>query len=130
MSHPLRVLVVDDNQDAADGLTKVIRLWGHEVRSAYDETAISLMHEFQPDVVLLDVGMPRMDGHTMAPQLRANLQSSQLTIIAVTGFHDEVTERRCYDAGFDHFLVKPVDTAVLEGLLVACQRAKGGRRGA
>jgi CheY-like chemotaxis protein len=90
MSYPLRVLVVDDNQDAADGLTKVIRLWGHEVRSAYDETAISLMHEFQPDVVLLDVGMPHMDGPTMAPQLRANLQSSQLTIIAVTGFGEPI----------------------------------------
>jgi CheY-like chemotaxis protein len=112
----LRVLVVDDNKDAADSLSRLIHLWGHVVRTAYDESAINLVNEFQPEAVLLDIGMPRMDGHTMAQRIRSSLHD--ILIVAVTGFHDETVKKRAQEAGFDHYLVKPVDMAALEKLLV------------
>jgi CheY-like chemotaxis protein len=121
MSHSLRVLVVDDNRDAAEGLKRVVRLMGHEVQAVFDERAILLVQEYEPDVILLDVGMPRMDGFTMAGKLRELMLRRQPVIIAVTGFHDEVTERRCYESGFNHFLVKPVDTVALRMLLTDCR---------
>jgi CheY-like chemotaxis protein len=113
----LRVLVVDDNKDAADSLSRLMLLWGHEVRTAYDESALDLVTVFQPDVVLLDIGMPRMDGGTMAPRIRQRSNVAKLLIIAVTGFHDESTRKLSKEAGMDHYLVKPVDLSALEKLL-------------
>jgi CheY-like chemotaxis protein len=113
----LRILVVDDNKDAADALSKLLQLWGHTVRTAYDELAVDLVPAFQPEAVLLDIGMPRMDGHTMAPQVRQRCANQGVLVIAVTGFHDEAVRKRSQEAGFDHYLVKPVDTNALKKLL-------------
>lgn len=124
MSQSLRVMVIDDNQDAADSLARLVRLWGHVVQVGYDESAVALAQEHQPEVILLDVGMPRVDGFTIARRLRETIPASQAIIIAVTGFHDEATERRCYESGFNHFLVKPVDSASLRALLDARLRAR------
>jgi CheY-like chemotaxis protein len=113
----LRVLVVDDNQDAADSLLRLIRLWGHEAQAAYDESAIDLMVEFQPDVVLLDIGMPRMDGPHMARHMRLLTKKKDLLIVAVTGYHDESIKKLSREAGIDQYLVKPIDLTVLDKLL-------------
>ena len=121
---PLRVLVVDDNQDAADSLSRLVSLWGHQSQSAYDETAIALMSSFQPDVVLLDIGMPRMDGNHMARHMRLQKPDDGLLIIAVSGYHDESIRRLAREAGVDHYLIKPVDLSVLEKLLLIKQQQK------
>jgi CheY-like chemotaxis protein len=113
----LRVLVVDDNKDAADSLSRLLQLWGHTVRTGYDELAVDVAPAFQPEAVLLDIGMPRMDGHMMAREIRQRCSAKDVLIIAVTGFHDDAVRKRAQDAGFDHFLVKPVDTTALQKLL-------------
>lgn len=114
----LCVLVVDDNKDAADSMSKLVRLWGHEVQTAYDASAIELIPAFRPDVVLLDIGMPRMDGNTMARQMRKIDGANHMLIIAVTGYHDEASRLLSKSAGVDHYLIKPVDLSVLEKLLL------------
>jgi DNA-binding response OmpR family regulator len=114
----LRVLVVDDNKDAADSLSKLVRLWGHEVRTGYDSSALETVSEFRPDAVLLDIGMPRMDGNSMARQMRQRADGDGMLIIAVTGYHDEANRMMSKDAGVDHYLIKPVDLSVLEKLLL------------
>jgi len=116
-TNALRVLVVDDNKDAADSLSRLVQLWGHVVRTAYDESAVQIATEFQPEAVLLDIGMPRMDGTHMVRHIRQQSQSKDVLIIAVTGFHDETIRKLSREAGFDHYLVKPVDLSVLEKLL-------------
>lgn len=114
----MRVLVVDDNKDAADSLSRLVQLWGHEVQTAYDASAVSLVPTFQPDAILLDIGMPRMDGNTMARQMRQHEAARKMLIIAVTGYHDEATRGLSKEAGIDHYLIKPVDLTVLEKLLL------------
>ena len=116
-SKNLRILVVDDNQDGADSLARVIRLWGHDVHTAYDESAVDLATSLRPDVILLDVAMPRMDGHRVARSIRERSPAGGPLIIAITGFHDETSRQRAHDAGFDHYLIKPVDLTTLGKLL-------------
>jgi len=116
----LRILVVDDNRDAADSLARVIRLWGHEVQTAYDRSAIEIAAALAPDVALLDIAMPGMDGPLMAQQIREKASERPL-LIAVTGFHDEDTRQRAQQAGFDEYLLKPVDLTTLGALLLKKQ---------
>jgi PAS domain S-box-containing protein len=113
-----RVLVVDDNEDAADSLAILLRLAGQNVRAAYDgPTALRLAEEFRPDLALIDIGMPGMDGHEVARKLRATFAPDRLTLIALTGWGHEDDRRRSREAGFDHHLVKPVEPNVLKQLL-------------
>jgi PAS domain S-box-containing protein len=113
-----RILVVDDNQDAANSLAVLLRLAGHEVRSAYDgATALALAADFRPALVLLDIGMPEMDGYTVARRLRENAELGPLVLVALTGWGQHEDRRRSKQAGFDHHLVKPVDPAMLVRLL-------------
>jgi CheY-like chemotaxis protein len=114
----LRVFVVDDNRDAADSLAMLVQLWGHSVERDYDGSALQRIHEFQPDVILLDIGMPKMDGNLMTRTLRQDERFQQTLIIAVTGYHDEARQLFAREAGFDHYLIKPVDPSVLEKLLL------------
>ena len=116
----LRVLVVDDNRDAADGLARVISLWGHEVQTAYDRAAVEIAASLAPDVVLLDIAMPGMDGPLMAQEICDHAQRRPL-LIAITGFHDEDTRQRAQVAGFDEYLIKPVDLTTLGSLLLKKQ---------
>lgn len=114
----LRVLVVDDDRDTADSLSLLVGMWGHEVRTAYDGSAVHAVPEFRPDVIVLDIGMPKMDGNSVARHLRQQGCYDHILIIAVTGYHDEARQLLSQDAGVDHYLVKPVDPRVLEKLLL------------
>jgi CheY-like chemotaxis protein len=113
----LRVLVVDDNQLAADTLAKLLSGLGHQVEVAYDASAIELAQGFRPDVVLLDINLPKTDGISVAQSLREQEGGKEALIIAVTGYDDALYRLLAKEAGIDHYLVKPVDTAALERLL-------------
>jgi len=122
-TRPHRILVVDDNRDAADSTGTLLLLWGHEVRVAYDGAkAVALARDYRPDVCLVDLGMPGMDGCQVAEHLRRELGLKGTLLIAMTGFDREGDRTLCRDAGFDDFLVKPVDMAALRGILATGAR--------
>jgi signal transduction histidine kinase len=113
----LRVLVADDNRDAADSLQRLLALFGHEVRVAYDgASAVSVGSEFRPRVAILDIGMPGTNGYDVARALRRR-QGQEVTLVALTGWGQDADRRRASDAGFDHHLTKPVDPQTLNSLL-------------
>jgi len=115
---PRLILIVDDNGDAAEMLAIVLRLEGHEVRTAYDgPTALDAVRAQAPDVVLCDIGMPGMDGLDVARCLRQDFGLKQALLVAVTGYGQEADHRRSREAGFDAHLIKPVDLHVLQYLL-------------
>jgi CheY-like chemotaxis protein len=114
----LRVLVADDNADSADSLARVLELDGHTVHIAHDgEQAVAAAREFRADAVLLDIGMPRLDGFAACRAIRAAAGAQPPLLIAVTGWGQDEDRRRTLDAGFDMHLVKPVDLAALGALL-------------
>ncbi|HEX7446528.1 MAG TPA: ATP-binding protein, partial [Pirellulales bacterium] len=113
-----KVLVVDDNPDSADTLALVLRLAGQDVRTAYDgAAALAAAEEFRPDLVLLDIGMPGMDGYQVAQRLRKDLDFRDQVLVALTGWGQDEDRRRSEEAGFDRHLVKPIETKVLMELL-------------
>jgi two-component system CheB/CheR fusion protein len=114
----LRILLVEDD-DAVAGTTALwLRLQGHEVRSARNgRSALAQVGEFGPQVVLLDIGLPDMDGYEVARRLRARPEGRDLVLVAVTGYGHEEARERSRAAGFDHHLVKPVEPDTLNGLL-------------
>jgi PAS domain S-box-containing protein len=121
-----RVLVVDDNQDAADSLAMLLRLAGQDVRAAYDgPSALTQANDFQPALVFLDIGMPGMDGYEVARRLRGESHLQGAVLVALTGWGQEEDRRRSTEAGFDHHLVKPVEPTALEELLADLKPAKG-----
>jgi CheY-like chemotaxis protein len=111
--------VVDDNTDAARSLARLLtRNHGHEVRVSHDGPgALASAESFRPQVVLLDIGMPGMDGYEVAERLRSKPDLGEMTLIALTGWGQEADRRRSKEVGFDHHLVKPVDPDVLCRLL-------------
>jgi CheY-like chemotaxis protein len=114
----MRILVVDDNRDAAESLGMLLRLMGNEVRTVHDGLkALETADEFRPHVALLDIGLPRLNGWQAARELRHRLWARDLVLIALTGWAQEADRRKSSDAGFDHHLVKPVDLAMLQRLL-------------
>lgn len=114
----MKVLVVDDNHDAATSLSMLVELLGHQVRTAYDGVeAVDLAGEFHPDVVLLDLGMPRMDGYEACRRLRAEPWGANMSVVAVTGWGREDDRQKTHMAGFDQHLVKPVAPAVIANML-------------
>jgi CheY-like chemotaxis protein len=118
-THPsLKVLVVDDNRDGADALTMMMQLRGYQAFTAYDGlAAFEMAEQVRPDVVLLDIGMPKLNGYEVAQRIRAQAWGTGVVLVAVTGWGQEPDRRRTQDAGFDHHLVKPVDPAVLMSYL-------------
>ena len=119
----LRILVVDDNKDAAESLAILLELWGHEARRAHDgATALQLGASYRPDVIFLDIGLPGMDGYEIASRLRQMPETSAATLIAVTGYGQEEDRRRSRRAGFDQHLVKPVAPESLQSLLAGLAR--------
>ncbi len=113
----LRVLVVDDSQPAADMLGKVVRMLGNEVRIAYDGLqAVEAAAEYRPDIILMDLGMPRMTGYEAARRIREYAWGGDITMVALTGWGQESDRQRTADAGFDRHLVKPADPAQLQRL--------------
>ena len=125
MSPPsLHILVVDDNRDAADSLAMLLRTTGNDIRTAYDGLeAVQVASEFRPEVVLLDIGLPKIDGHEVAQRIRKEAWGRQMCLIAVTGWSDETDRARSRASGFDHHLVKPLDTAHLAQLLESVGRS-------
>jgi CheY-like chemotaxis protein len=110
----MKVLVVDDNPDAATSLSMLVELLGYEVRTAFDGAeALDVAGEFYPDVVLLDLGMPRMDGYEACRRLRAQPWGAGISVVAVTGWGREDDRRKTQSAGFDQHLVKPVAPDVI-----------------
>jgi signal transduction histidine kinase len=117
---PLRVLVADDNRDNSDSSAVLLRMQGHEVRTAYSgREALTAAAEFAPQVALLDIGMPEMNGYEVARHLRATQWGAHMLLVAVTGWGQDDDRRRAEAAGFDHHLAKPIDLATLELLLAA-----------
>ena len=111
-----RVLVVDDNADSAESLAMILEIRGHETRMALDgPQAIAVARDFRPEVVMLDIGLPGMDGYEVARHLRA--EHDGLLLIALTGYGQDEDRRRSQEAGFDHHLVKPVDFSVLQEVM-------------
>ena len=128
---PQRILVADDNYDAAEALTLQLQLAGHEVRTAHDGVeAVELAKTFDPDIVLLDLGMPKMDGYEVARQLRLSPTTSRAKLIALTGWGQQQDRDRTADAGFDAHLVKPVAEAQLFTALTLAVEDKPRREGA
>jgi PAS domain S-box-containing protein len=121
----LSVLVVDDNQDAAESLAMLLRTAGAAVHVAHDgPAAIAEFERSEPDVVLLDIGMPDMDGCEVARRLREISPADRVALVALTGWGQDEDRRRVREAGFDHHLVKPVDLASLQSLLTSLARAR------
>ena len=116
----IRVLVVDDNRAAADMLSTLVEMLGNEVRTVYrGQEAVETSREFHPDLVLLDIGMPGMDGYEAARCIRRQPWGRGITLVALTGWGQNEDKERTRDAGFDHHLVKPADLAVLRQLFDA-----------
>jgi two-component system CheB/CheR fusion protein len=112
------LLIVDDNPDAAESLAALLQLGGHSVRIAPNgQLAIQAAQASVPDVVLLDIGLPGMDGYTVASQLRKLPGMDKALLVAVTGYGRDEDRRRSQEAGFDQHLVKPVDIDQLQQLL-------------
>lgn len=115
-----RVLIVDDNLDSADSLGALLKILGANVTVAHDgETALKSIDVQRPDIVFLDIGMPRMDGYEVARRIRQQPGAHDMFLVALTGWGQEKDRLRTKDAGFDHHLVKPADIGVLESLLHA-----------
>ncbi|HYE80308.1 MAG TPA: ATP-binding protein, partial [bacterium] len=113
-----RILVVDDNRDLAMSLAILLRIAGHEVRVAHDgPAAVAAAAEFEPAVILLDIGLPKMNGYETARAIRQEPWGSRVRLVAVTGWGQEEDRRKSAEAGFDHHLVKPVEPALLQSLL-------------
>ena len=120
-----RVLIVDDNRDGAQGLALILDLEGHDVRTASDGLeALEIAEEFRPNVVLLDIGMPGIDGYETARRLRARPWAHATLLCAQTGWGQEDDKRRARTAGFDRHLVKPIDPEEISRIVAeVCQSA-------
>jgi PAS domain S-box-containing protein len=117
----LRILIVDDNVDAADSIAMLLGMEGHQTRSVNTARAALLtVPEFKPDVVLLDIGLPEMDGYEVARRLRA-MDGTSMRLVAVTGYGQPADRRRARAAGFDEHMVKPVEPAILQDFLRSVQ---------
>jgi len=114
----LRVLVVDDNVDSVETLAALLKMIGHEVRTANDAAgALAVAASFQPQVGILDIGLPGTDGYELAQQLRRAESGTRMRLIALTGWGKDEDKQLAAQAGFDHHLTKPVDLRALEGEL-------------
>ena len=113
-----RVLVADDNRDAGETLAMLLRLDGHEVDVATDGLeAVEMFVRLQPEVVILDIGMPGLSGHEAALRIREQCGEREVTLIAVTGWGQKADKDRAAASGFDHHFTKPVEPTVLSALL-------------
>jgi CheY-like chemotaxis protein len=113
-----RILVADDYEDSARAMATIIKLMGHEVCVAKDgDEAIRVAEEFRPDLILLDIAMPVVDGYDVCQHVRQQPWGASVILVAMTGWSADKFRERALEAGFDHFLVKPVAADLLEKLL-------------
>lgn len=123
-SEPRRILIVDDNRDAADSLGLLLKFSGHDTRVVYNgKDALASVESFKPDVAVLDIGLPDMDGYELARQIRRMPQSKPLRLIALTGYGQVEDQQRAYAAGFDGHLIKPVTSDALEHAMAGTPHA-------
>ncbi|HEV7606719.1 MAG TPA: response regulator [Steroidobacteraceae bacterium] len=113
-----RVLVVDDNHDAAESLAMLLELENYSVQVAFDgPTALDVFETFKPDIALLDIGMPGMDGYELARRIRATCCGREVALVALTGWGQADDKKRAAETGFDEHLTKPVDPDLLARVL-------------
>ena len=113
-----RILVVDDNHDSALSLAMMLSIMGHETRTAHDgESAVETAESFLPEVVLLDIGLPKLNGYEVAQRIREKPWGAAMFLIAVTGWGQEEDRQRSSEVGLNVHMVKPVEPAALEKLL-------------
>ena len=113
-----RILVVDDNHDSALSLAMMLSIMGHETRTAHDgESAVATAESFLPDVILLDIGLPKLNGYEVAQRIRESDWGQSMFLIAVTGWGQEEDRQRSSEVGLNVHMVKPVEPAALERLL-------------
>lgn len=118
-----RILIADDNHDAADSLSMLFKLSGHEVFIAHTGAqAVASADEFRPDVGLIDIGMPELDGYEVARRIRHESWGREMMLIAVTGWGEADDKRRAIAAGFDRHMTKPIDPEELERLMQQQER--------
>ena len=123
------MLVVDDNVDSAESTAAFLRLEGHEVKAVHDGLqALASLKVFDPHVVVLDIGLPGLDGFAVARRLRSRGDTSHALLIAVTGYGQREDRQRASDAGFDYFFVKPADPREIHGAIER-GRASAGEAG-
>jgi CheY-like chemotaxis protein/nitrogen-specific signal transduction histidine kinase len=123
-----RILIVDDNQDSADSLAMLLKIKGYEVATAYDgEQAVEAAGTLRPDVVLLDIGMPKLNGYDACWRIRQQPWGQGMFLIALTGWGQEEDRRRTEEAGFNEHIVKPVDPAALMKLLASLSAEQGAQ---
>ena len=116
--YSFKILVVDDNEVAAESLQKLLSIMGNEARVAYDSfAAMEELERFRPDVVLLDIGLPDVDGYRLAKKIREQPWGKRMSLIAVTGWGEDDDKARSKEAGMDHHLVKPIGSGALLKLL-------------
>jgi two-component system CheB/CheR fusion protein len=126
-----RILLVDDNKDNADSLGMLLKFLGADVQIAYDgPSALEALKIFRPSLILLDIGLPGMDGYEVAKRVRQIPEFADVMLIALTGWGQEEDRRRTREAGFDHHLVKPVELDALQGVLSSFEKGKPSRRSA
>jgi PAS domain S-box-containing protein len=117
-AQPRRVLIVDDNVDAADSAALLLRMWGHQVHTVHDGLSVSqAVRDFRPEIILLDIGLPGMTGYEVAKHLRAQPALDSLVLAAMTGYGQDEDRRRSQEAGFNYHLTKPLDPSKLEALI-------------
>ena len=119
--------MVDDNRDGADSLAMMLRVLGNDTRTAYDgEEAVAASAEYLPDVVLLDIGMPKLNGYDACRRIREQPGGKDVIVIAQTGWGQEEDRARSRAAGFDHHMVKPLDPVAVTTLLAELETARHG----
>ncbi len=117
-----RILVVDDNRDSAASLSMLLSVMGNDTRTAHDGLeALELAEAFRPDLIVLDIGMPKLNGYDVCRRIRERPWGNSVCLVALTGWGQEEDRRRAEEAGFDQHFTKPVDPALLETLLLKIQ---------
>jgi len=128
-TNAMRILVVDDNRDAAISLATLLQITGHEASTAHDgPAALAAIERLRPEVVLLDIGLPRVNGYEVCRRIRAQPWGNGVTLIALTGWGQEEDRRKSDDAGFDGHLVKPVEYAPLVAMIDSAVATRRRRR--
>lgn len=124
-----RVLVVDDNRDSAESMAVLLRLLGHEARTVFHgEEVVPAALEFEPELILLDIGLPGLDGYEVARRVRAQPSLAGVRIAAMSGYGSDEDRARSSREGFDHHFTKPVDLAAVERAIASLPRAESSRQ--
>jgi CheY-like chemotaxis protein len=124
-----RILVVDDNRDAANALARLISSFGHEAKAVYDGLqAVDEAATFLPDMALIDIQMPGLDGYEVVKRIRQQQESKHIILVAVTGLAAEEDKRQAYECGFDLHVAKPMGVDKLKELLALLDLSSGGDR--